>query len=341
MKKISIIIPMYNVARFLKHCIFSIQQQHMNNNEYEVIMVDDGSPDNSKIIANELALSDSTIKVVSQKNKGLGGARNTGIKNAQGKYIIFLDADDLLVENTLSQLITISDKNNLEILEFGASRIDEDGSIIDSLSMDSASNIYNGITYYKKIKYMGSACNKLYKTNFLRNNNLYFLEHIYGEDFEFNTRVLYYTKRIMAIPLIAAKFLQSDNSITRNSNKLIKDKYIRSYVKILENLTLFKKTILKDTTVNTNVESFFLERLTLVNINVFFLMVKNNYSFKEIYALKQELKQKNIFFANHSVSNKKKNAFRIILLNNFYLLKLTILVKNKLNKSRLALIKTP
>ena len=130
MIKLSVIIPMYNVEQYIETCIQSVYKQHIDTKEFEVILVDDESPDNSLQVAEKTTASFDNVKIISQRNKGLGGARNTGIKHAAGKYILFLDSDDWFIENSLEHILAIARKNNTEILEFGAQQINVDGSLL-------------------------------------------------------------------------------------------------------------------------------------------------------------------------------------------------------------------
>lgn len=318
MKTVSIIIPMYNVATYLNKCISSIFEQDIPITDFEIIMIDDESPDNSLEIATKLSEKHSNIKIISQKNKGLGGARNTGITNATGEYILFLDADDWFIPNTIKKIITKAKQSNLDILEFGFNQVDINGKIVNSLAINN-DNIFNGVNYYNNLKYAGSACNKLYLNSFLKKNNLFFLEKIYGEDFEFNTRAFFYAEKVMATDIICSEFLQSDNSITRNKSKSMKTKYLNDYIKILDNIKSF---YLKNNIENKpEVAIYFGERLTLVNINAFFMMFKNKYSYKEILDYKKSLDTKKILYIKQTVTNKKKNIFRRIMLQNFFLFK--------------------
>lgn len=98
---------MYNVEKFLAKCILSCENQDISKNEYEIICVNDGSPDNSFQIAETLALQYPNIKVISQPNRGLSAARNTGICCAQGDYIFFVDSDDWIEEKILKKISCI------------------------------------------------------------------------------------------------------------------------------------------------------------------------------------------------------------------------------------------
>lgn len=330
MIKISIIIPMYNVAGYLNTCIASVVNQNLANGSFEVIMVNDGSPDNSLEVAQNLALQYNFIQIISQKNKGLGGARNTGVKHAKGTYILFLDADDWLVPNTLNQLIDTANNNSLDILEFGANLVNTNGKVLASVSKHSNNKVFSGVQYYNAIKYSGSACNKLYNTKFLHGNNLQFLEKIYGEDFEFNTRAFFKAQKVMAINLVAAEFLQSPNSITRNKNRAAKDKYLNDFVSILNSIYTFKEQHATDSN-NEAVNNFFNERLTMVTINAFYLMFKNNYSYKDMANYRNALVNQNLFFIKCPVAIKKKELFRKYILNNFTIFKITQPIKSLIN----------
>lgn len=309
---------MYNVSHYLETCINSVIAQELESSSFEVIMIDDESPDGSLQIAKQLQESYSFITVISQKNKGTGGARNTGILNAKGKYLIFLDADDHLLPKSLSPLIEIADLYNLEILEFGAEKMTENGTILNRMRKKDDPSIYDGIEYNQKIRFMNSVCNKLYARNFFIKNDIYFLEQIYGEDFEFNTRVFFYTKRVMATTIIATCFLQSSNSITRNNSKIKKDKYLNDYIKILRNTANFsnKHAITEDE------KCFFQERLTLVTINTFYFMFKNNYSFSKMKEVKKILLKENLYYTDSIVSDRDREKFKNILLKNFFLFQL-------------------
>ncbi len=125
--KISIIVPIYNVEMYIRECIQSIVKQGIE--EYEIICVDDGSTDRSAAIIKELMQDESRIKLICQENQGLSCARNTGILAAKGKYICFVDSDDVLQENCLEKLYASAEKNNLDILTYRISELILDESL--------------------------------------------------------------------------------------------------------------------------------------------------------------------------------------------------------------------
>ena len=114
MKQLSVIIPMYNVEQYLEKCIDSVYNQGLKEEEFEVILVDDESPDNSLAVATILTKDKKNVTIISQKNKGLGGARNTGILCAAGRYVLFLDSDDWYLPNVAKNPLDESQKKEFE-----------------------------------------------------------------------------------------------------------------------------------------------------------------------------------------------------------------------------------
>ena len=108
--KISIIIPIHNVEKYLKRCLDSVEKQIYTN--LEIILINDGSTDNSLEIAEEYAKKDSRIKIYSEANHGLSAARNLGLKQVTGEYITFIDSDDYVSNDYVSYLYSLLEKNN-------------------------------------------------------------------------------------------------------------------------------------------------------------------------------------------------------------------------------------
>ncbi len=119
--QISIIVPVFNVEKYLSDCIESILAQTFTN--FELLLIDDGSSDKSKEICNEYANRDSRIKVHHKPNGGVSSARNKGLEIASGKYIMFVDADDTITSNCLATCIEVMDKNDLDFYQFQHSQI--------------------------------------------------------------------------------------------------------------------------------------------------------------------------------------------------------------------------
>jgi glycosyltransferase involved in cell wall biosynthesis len=317
---ISIIIPMYNVAQYLEKCIGSVYNQGLDEREFEVILVDDESPDNSLIVAKNLTIDKGNVTIISQKNKGLGGARNTGILNATGEYLLFLDADDWYLPNVLQSILSIAQEHQLDILEFAAQGITPQGQIQYHCTAKS-NTVCEGIAYYNSVRYMYSACNKLYKTDFLKSNSLLFSEHIFIEDFEFNTRTFAIAKRVLATDFLVAQFFLSPNSITRNSDIVKKKKIIKDFKIVLQKT---KQTYNNHISANdVLVHHYFKERLGFVIVNLFYQLFKNKATYNHMKKVKQSLIKQDLFYVSHSVFDTNKDWFRKIMLHNFWLFRFT------------------
>jgi glycosyltransferase involved in cell wall biosynthesis len=324
MRKVSIIIPMFNVEQFLEKCLHSVYQQELNEDDFEIVLIDDQSPDDSKTKALDLIKYRTNAKVIIHNtNKGLGGARNTGILESTGQYILFLDADDWYMPKTLSKILSIAEINNLDILEFGAQGISVNGEI--TYTHAASSNICSdGVSYYQKLRYMDSACNKLYSRSFLMNNELFFLERLYIEDYEFNTRAFYRAEKVMATDLIVARFLQSPNSITRNVD-------VKKRIKMQEDIiTVIKKVSALSNNLENRDDSisyhYFGQRLSYLTVTLFYQLLKNKATYNELLNMKNRLKSEKMFFINYKIFDRKKELFRIILLKCFGLMRIAGLI---------------
>ncbi len=124
MKAISIIVPVYNCERFLEESLNSFLAQDMD--DYEILLVDDGSSDSSGAICDSYAERFDRVRVIHRENSGPGGARNAGMDATDSKYIMFCDSDDLLVENSLSKVYRLAEENGLDILNFSLKTFPDD-----------------------------------------------------------------------------------------------------------------------------------------------------------------------------------------------------------------------
>lgn len=183
--KVSVIVPIYNVESYLKQCIDSIINQSYQN--IEIILVDDGSTDNSGRIADEYSKKDKRIKVIHKYNEGVSSARNTGIEVATGEYICFSDADDYLMNDYVEYLLNLITQNDADVsltkemfTTFHKNQIEH-----DKIEEYSAEKVTKEILIYNIP--IGVYC-KMFKRSFLNKNNIRFISNIFiGEGFNFNT----------------------------------------------------------------------------------------------------------------------------------------------------------
>lgn len=185
---VSLIVPFYNTEMYLEECIKSITNQDYKN--IEIILVDDGSNDNSKNIADDFEKKDKRISVYHQSNSGVSTARNFGIKKSKGEYIGFIDADDYLDENYVSYFIGLIKKEKADIaITPSIRKFNETNKNNKEEIENDYLDIWSGMRATKEILYYNvvvSPFNKLFSRNLIEKNNLSFnVELAFGEDFNF------------------------------------------------------------------------------------------------------------------------------------------------------------
>lgn len=202
MEKVSIVIPVYNVEKYMKVAVDSAINQTYKN--IEIILIDDGSKDNSGIICDEYERIDNRVKVIHQKNKGLSGARNTGIENATGKYILFLDSDDYFDLDAAEKLYNAIEEKNADYVVANYTNTDEDGTKWDKVVFDQ--NKYFGQKlsmddYTNSFYLMNSGVwNKIWRKSFLDEINARFVDGALAEDAIFTTYCFMKSTNVYYIP---------------------------------------------------------------------------------------------------------------------------------------------
>ncbi len=236
---LSIVVPVYNVENYLSKCLDSILNQDIANDDYEIVVVNDGSTDRSGEIAKEYAEKHSNITLINQKNQGLSGARNSGIKVAKGKYIQFVDSDDYLEPNVEKSLVEKMESENLDILRFNYQNVNEKGDVFDpnkagKLYVDYRDEVCDGITFLNERQ--GPACYAvqfMLKTELVKSIPL-FMEGIYFEDVEWTPRVLTAANRVTSESKIIYNYLVRQGSITKAKTLEKKRKVIDDKIFLIE-----------------------------------------------------------------------------------------------------------
>lgn len=183
--KLSIIIPVYNTESFIKNCIESCISQNLSQDEFEIIVIDDGSTDKSISIVKSFQNIYSNIVVIQKENGGVSSARNTGISIAKGEYILFVDSDDTIEENTLNKIVLELKNKNLEILILNSAvylnEIKENDVYLFPKELTGVS--FSGIELFQKSYQRGSVCGVVFRRQFIVDNKLEFSEKVKnGED---------------------------------------------------------------------------------------------------------------------------------------------------------------
>lgn len=227
---LSIIVPIYKVEKYLQTCIESLINQTLKN--IEIILVNDGSPDSSPQICDNYALKDCRIKIIHKENEGLGYARNSGLKIAQGKYITFIDSDDYIDKNAYETLCRIAEENQLDTLRFKDNRFSDSG-------WSSATSYNNTLILFDKLKDIkqlalslfdttcisgntinqlgGSSCMAIYNRKIIEQYSLRFLsERLYiSEDLIFNFNFYLHSQKVGYLPNTYYHYRINTQSLTQ------------------------------------------------------------------------------------------------------------------------------
>lgn len=218
---LSIVVPVYDVEQYLPRCIDSILKQSFT--DFELILVNDGSPDNCPIICDEYADKDDRIKVIHKENGGLSDARNTGINKARGKYISFIDSDDFIVENTYEVLISQAEINSLDIITGNALNYYSEENIRLKTRKRSFESVLNGRSFLKKSYDEGAmvhcVVSSIYSSALIKDNNLFFKKGILHEDNLWTPQVFLKAERVMYYDIDFYMHFQREGSITKRKDK--------------------------------------------------------------------------------------------------------------------------
>lgn len=209
---VSVIIPVYKVEQYLKKCIDSIINQTYKN--LEIILVDDGSPDDCPAICDEYAKNDSRIKVIHKKNGGLSDARNAGMAIAKGDYISFIDSDDWIDLSMFEIMVSRLIKDHSDVVSCGVKWVEEDGTLIREVS----NNKYELLSNYQAVseiiidgKLKQHVWNKIYRADLVR--NIHFEKGKYHEDVYWSYQIFGLANKISIVSESYYYYVQRPNSI--------------------------------------------------------------------------------------------------------------------------------
>ena len=215
--KLSIIIPAYNAAKHIGDCLTSLTKQQIMSKDFEIIVVDDGSTDNTAEIVIDFAKHQSNIRLISQQNSGNGAARNEGVKSAQGDYIYFLDADDYISENTLHLIVDIAKKNDLDIVGFKTKNVlDAHHSISEGFVPTTSNlNVITGIEFIATHNYEAEVWWYIIKKTFYFQTGVTFFDRKFVQDSYLTPTLFSQATRVVFLDYDVHRYRISLNSITR------------------------------------------------------------------------------------------------------------------------------
>ncbi len=245
MTKLSFIVPVYNVEQYLRKCVDSLLAQDYDS--YEIILIDDGSTDNSGVICDEyISINSLTpsrinslpeISVIHQDNGGLSAARNAGLKVAKGEYVCFVDSDDFWEPNVLGGLLSQIERDNLDVLRFNYQNINELYEVFlpyraAKRDVDYSETVVDGETFLNER--LGPMC---YAVMFIIRRglltNCIFKEGIYFEDTEWTPRMLMRAKRVASTETVVYNYFWREGSISLPDNPIKRKKVIEDKIALI------------------------------------------------------------------------------------------------------------
>ena len=192
----TVIVPVYNEEQYLRKCVDSILRQ--NFEDFELILVDDGSTDNSGAICDAYARKDDRVQVIHKPNGGVSSARNAGLQRVMGKYVVFCDGDDSLKENYLEEMFLLTQKPGVDLAVCGFESVNENGNLVQGrrsvdCALESSVQMLDHDLFWELFagKRIGSCCDKAFRVDLIRRDRLEFPQNIpFAEDTDFVLRYL-------------------------------------------------------------------------------------------------------------------------------------------------------
>lgn len=233
--KISIVIPVYNVENFLVKCLDSVVKQTYQ--DIEIIIVNDGSTDQSYSILQRYLVKDKRIKVINQENQGLSAARNVGMENVSGEYVWFVDSDDYIAIDACEKIVDKLNSKPFDLLFLGRYRVWDKCKLYDRVSWE-GEKIETGEQYLLGAVahniFTASACNKIIKTSLLKEYNIYFEQGVLYEDLYFVFKCLLHADCVTTLEQALYFYRQNRQDSIINTIKE-RDKDVLKTIEFIEN----------------------------------------------------------------------------------------------------------
>lgn len=320
--KLSIVVPVYNVEKYIAKCLNSLLDQNLDANEYEIIVINDGTKDSSVEIVQEIASKNPNIIIFNKENGGISSARNKGIELAKGDYTMFIDSDDYIEPMVLKSLVDECERSNLDILSFNYKTVNENGDFVKFFKIKNLPHgIISGTNFMISNGFAAMVWCYLFRTQFLKDNNLT-LKPYRHEDEEFIPRALILCERIKFLDLPIYYYLQHTDSYMNSYTA----KNIYDMLSALQDLNKF----IEDAIVTDPRAIRYVERR--VN-HLFFITLKKSVRSKlgMEHIMLEENKRHNITHKWVFPLKEKVKFIMMTITPNFFInyLKFTYFIKNK------------
>ncbi|MEG0663744.1 MAG: glycosyltransferase family 2 protein [Clostridia bacterium] len=292
MDKISVIVPVYNVEKYLNRCVESIIKQTYKN--LEIILIDDGSPDNCGQLCEQFKTQDNRIKVYHKKNEGLGLTRNLGLKEATGNYITFVDSDDWIGPQHIENMYLALCNNSADLCIGGHTRVDQNGNqVVCKVKLTKEIYLSNEIEneillpligpdaeYPNDIAIESSCCMNMYKINVIKENNIEFISERYAvaEDLYYNIDFLHYASKVVTITDSSYFYFENLGSISRKYD----EKRFQRTLKFYEEIKIRIKKYNLENKINYRLDRSYITKIRVAIRHIVNSNLKTNDKIKQI-----------------------------------------------------------
>ena len=280
MLKLSYIIPCYNGAKFISKCLDNVYSQDIGEDEYEVICINDCSPDNTREVILDYGKNHSNLRLIDHtENKRQGGAKNTGIKAAKGEYIVFLDQDDNINHLKTSELYERVSKNALDVAGFRFFKEKSPNNWLEMGTLDCQSEIMSGQEFcekHSKSAVSFAPWSYWYKREYLLKLNRWYAENVMWEDSDWVAQAVFFAPKMQFFPIPIYKWAFNGISVSHTVDyRTIADMILMGYRKFIFGIELeklspaFSKQMKDDGITNSQLIAK-VWKLTRKNINLFY-----------------------------------------------------------------------
>lgn len=317
--RLSIILPIYNVSKWLGRCLASIRNQGLEPEDYEIIAVNDGSTDDSMEVLDAFRREEekSGVKtarwvIINQENKGLSAARNAGFKAAHGTFVWWIDSDDYIEPCCATKLLERAEKDHLDVLCFGLQLVydalsGEEKAILPTepykISDKTGGAVVNGERFMLEVGMPPAAWSAIYRRSFIEARGLKFMEGVLHEDQEFTPRAYFLARRIAFENIIVYDYVQRDGSIMKSENP----KKTTDLIKICLSLWKFAQ---ENTQIESSIRYCFINRVSFL-----FSQALSNLCRCGIYTFPGDYKSLPFYPLSTNKYLNKKERYKFTLIN--------------------------
>ena len=310
---------MYNAEKYIGICLDSILGSNLLKEEYEIVIVNDGSQDKSPEIAQDYASRYSNVRYLTQENQGQSTARNYGIKTCKGEYVWCVDADDKVISEQLTKIIQALDEyKNLDILAIQLQNVTEEGQYLDvecSQPTLEHNKVLSGVEAILSGYNPSSICALITKKQLFIDNNIFFVKGITHQDVELTYRLMPCAMKVVFSDIIPYLYIYHPNSTSKSMVPEKKIKYIKDDIYIINS---FRRLALSFKDINPQLYSVIFNRSQNVLFGLVYSLYKNKKEWGKLginSVILDELKKEQLYPMKGEFDSLKKSLFVRLFLN--------------------------